>query len=163
MKKKILIGIYIVMILVCGKLAFNYIYNGIVTYSYHQENYSVVKSNRLGLLQHDPFSWQVEEGSFVRLEEISAGARHMDNSLNLWLSTQSDSQREDFVNALFGVLESFNIKNFSKEEWDWQQLPAMLGTLKNMDEETHRMLRSTLREIAKMSVLQFSKSAKKKD
>lgn len=41
MKKKILTGIYIVMLLVCGKLAFNYIYNGFVTYCYHQQDYSV--------------------------------------------------------------------------------------------------------------------------
>lgn len=41
MKKKILIGIYIIMLLFCCKLAFNYIYNGIVTYNYHQYNYSV--------------------------------------------------------------------------------------------------------------------------
>lgn len=129
----------------------------------HQENYSVIKSNRLGLLQHDPFSWQVENGRFVKLEEISAGARHMNESLNRWLSTQSDAQREEFANALFGVLESFNIKNFSKDEWDWQQLPAMLETWKSIDDETHKMLRNTLKEIAKMSVLGFPKTSKKKD
>jgi len=128
----------------------------------HQENYSVVKSNRMGLLQHDPFSWQVENGRFVRLEEISAGARHMNDSLNRWLSTQSDSQREEFVNALFGLLDAFNIKNFAQDEWDWQQLPAMLETLKNIDEETQKMLRHTLKELAKMSVQGLSKSAKKK-
>ena len=128
----------------------------------HQENYSVVKSNRMGLLQHDPFSWQVEDGRFVRLEEISAGARHMNDSLNRWLSTQSDSQREEFVGALFGVLDAFNIKNFAKDEWDWQQLPAMLENLKNIDEETQKVLRHTLMELAKMSVLGLSKSSKKK-
>ena len=41
MKKKILIGIYIVMLLICGKLIFNYIYNAIVIYRYHQYDYSV--------------------------------------------------------------------------------------------------------------------------
>ena len=41
MKKKILIGIYIVMLLICGKLAFNYIYNAIAIYRYHQYDYSV--------------------------------------------------------------------------------------------------------------------------
>lgn len=41
MKKKILIGIYIVMLLICGKLTFNYIYNAIAIYRYHQYDYSV--------------------------------------------------------------------------------------------------------------------------
>ena len=41
MKKKILIGVYIIMLLVCGKQAFNYIYNAVVIYCYHQNNYSV--------------------------------------------------------------------------------------------------------------------------
>lgn len=41
MKKKILIGIYIGMLLICGKLAFNYIYNAIAIYRYHQYDYTV--------------------------------------------------------------------------------------------------------------------------
>ncbi len=37
-KKKILIGIYIAMLLFCGKLAFNYIYNAAAIYCYHQND-----------------------------------------------------------------------------------------------------------------------------
>lgn len=63
MKKKILIGIYIVMILVCGKLAFNYIYNGIVTYSYHQENYSVNMKPLLMFNWSEPYIAHYNQGN----------------------------------------------------------------------------------------------------
>ena len=118
----------------------------------YQGSYSVVKSDRLGVMQHDPFSWQVENGEFVRLEEISAGARHLNQTLNSWLNTQSDAQRESFVDALFGVLDAFNIKSFADNKWDWQQIPAMLGTLKHLDSDTRQMLQNTFREIALMGV-----------
>lgn len=127
----------------------------------HQDCYTVVKSDRLGVMQHDPFSWVVEEGSFVRLEEISAGARHLNQTLNNWLNTQSDGQREAFVDALFGVLDRFNIKSFADNHWDWQQIPAMLETLKNIDTDTRKMLQKTFREIALLGV--HHQSQQKKD
>lgn len=40
MKKRILIGIYIVLLLVCFELVFNYAYNAIVIYRYNQSDYT---------------------------------------------------------------------------------------------------------------------------
>jgi len=127
----------------------------------HQEHYSVVKSDRLGIMQHDPFSWQVENGQFVRLEEISAGARHMNTTLNAWLSTQTDAQREEFVEVLFGVLESCSIHSFAEDEWDWQQIPALLEALKNIDGETRKMLLKTFKELALLAVKNLPQPGKK--
>lgn len=127
----------------------------------HQENYSVVKSDRVGLMQHDPFSWQVEGDRFVRLEEISAGARYVNTTLNNWLKTQTDEQREKFVEILFGVLETGSIHSFAEEEWDWQQIPALLEALKNIDAETRRVLLQTFKELALLAVKTLPKTVKK--
>lgn len=127
----------------------------------HQEHYSVVKSDRIGLWQHDPFSWQVEQGRFVRVEEISAGARHMNATLNSWLKTQSDQQREQFVEILFGVLETGNIHSFAEDQWDWQQVPALLEALKNTDGETRKVLLHTFKELALLAVKTLPQTGRK--
>lgn len=127
----------------------------------HQEHYSVVKSDRLGIMQHDPFSWQVENGAFVKMEEISAGARHMNATLNAWLNTQTDAQRERFVEVLFGVLESCSIHSFAEDEWDWQQIPVLLEALKNIDGETRKMLLKTFKELALLAVHNLPPHGKK--
>ena len=63
MKKKILIGIYIVMLLICGKLAFNYIYNLAVTYCYHQNNYSVTMKPLFVLNLSEPYIAHYNQGN----------------------------------------------------------------------------------------------------
>ena len=42
--------------------------------------YRVVDSKRIGMLQHDPFSWLVDRIDFVYLEELNATHRFMDES-----------------------------------------------------------------------------------
>ena len=124
----------------------------------HQENYSVVKSDRLGPMQHDPFSWQVQDGAFVKLEEISAGARYMDATLNQWLSGLSDSEREQFVDALFGVLEAGGISNFAEERNCQEELPAMVESVKNIDADTRKMLFKTFGALAMLAVRNLPQS-----
>lgn len=63
MKKKILIGTYIVMLLICGKLAFNYIYNAIVTYRYHQYDYTVNVQPLLILNWSEPYIAHYNQGN----------------------------------------------------------------------------------------------------
>lgn len=63
MKKKILISIYIVMLLLCGKLAFNYIYNGIVIYRYHQYDYSVNVKPLLVFNWSEPYVAHYNQGN----------------------------------------------------------------------------------------------------
>ena len=42
----------------------------------HDESYTVVKSNRKGLFQHDGLSWEVMGGSFLRAEALSLKGIH---------------------------------------------------------------------------------------
>ena len=36
------------------------------------EQYEVVKSSGIGILQHDAFTWQIEDGKFVKAVDIEA-------------------------------------------------------------------------------------------
>ena len=73
--------------------------------------YSVVESNQMGIMQHDPFSWQVTDGAFHTLEEISSGAKYMNKTLNSWITGMSIDERIRLVDVLYGLLTAGNIEN----------------------------------------------------
>ncbi len=115
----------------------------------NQEHYSIVKSNRIGLMQHDPFSWIVEEDHFVIVEQLTKSAKYMDRSLHHWLDSISDDERERFVNTLYSVLDAGEAKNVAQIGSEWQRnIPLMLNKAKNLDEESKLFIHKTLKAMA---------------
>ena len=72
----------------------------------HEEPYTVVDSDQDGLLQHDPYSWQVQGPGFVRLEEVDPGSRLIDRTLKNWLAGLTNAQREAVADTLYELLSS---------------------------------------------------------
>ena len=70
----------------------------------HEEPYTVVRSRQLSLLQHDPYSWEVLGGDFIRVEEVDENSRHLDATIKTWLSETSIQERSEFVDAVFELL-----------------------------------------------------------
>ena len=119
----------------------------------HQEKYSVVKSSRIGIMQHDPFSWVVNEDEFFVIEKISSGARHANKTLADWLSTLSNEERERFADGLYAILQVSGITSFSEFASDWKSsVPAMLTALTSVDAETKKFIFKAFRALAKMAL-----------
>ena len=70
----------------------------------HEEPYTVVKSRQVSLLQHDPYSWEVQGGDFIRMEEISENSRFLDRTIKTWLDGQTMAERNEFVDAVYELL-----------------------------------------------------------
>lgn len=64
-----------------------------------------IRSNTIGLAQHDSLTWRVERSGFVSCEQSGLGSL-ITRSQKDWLSKINDEERESFVNALFSILES---------------------------------------------------------
>ncbi len=119
----------------------------------HQENYTVVESSRIGIMQHDPFSWVVSEGEFQNAGHLSGGARYRSRALNDWLAALDRSQRERFVDTLFAVLEAGGVESFAEPGSSWQKrMPAMLAAARQIDPETRRYVLQTVRALAAISL-----------
>lgn len=72
----------------------------------HEGAYTVVQSSQVGLLQHEPYSWQVREGRFVRLDEVTAGSRMVDRTLKNWLAGMTPQEREHFIDTVYEMLSA---------------------------------------------------------
>ena len=102
----------------------------------HEESYEVVRSTASGIFQHDGMSWEVMGGSFMRAEDISDGSRRIDTILKKWLSELSGEQRRNFVDSVYEILSSGNIKTLTEMNSDrmkifkaWGKLDAESKTL----------------------------------
>ena len=122
----------------------------------HQERYSIVRSNRVSFLQHDPFSWQVEGGAFVPFSHLTSDALYLDHTISAWLAQLSEADRERFVDALFDVLSANDISTVDEWKAGWpKNVSAAVRALSQMNPDTKTFFSHTLRELAALSVKNF--------
>lgn len=114
----------------------------------HQEKYRIVESTRSGIMQHDPFSWEIDEGNFIYAEGLSQSAAYVNVSLNAWLSSLTLEQREVFVDTLFSVLEATGAVRFKDLTTDWQsKARAALSAAKDVDKQTQLFVLKTIGQL----------------
>ena len=70
----------------------------------HEEPYTIIRSKQIGLLQHDPYSWDVLGPGFVPMEEISANSRFLDQTIKTWLSGMTMEERNEIVDTVYDLL-----------------------------------------------------------
>lgn len=110
--------------------------------------YSVVESNQMGIMQHDPFSWQVTDGAFHTLEEISSGAKYMNKTLNSWITGMSIDERIRLVDVLYGLLTAGNIENVFDAGDIQKNIGAIYNAAVHLDPETRSFVLQIIRQLA---------------
>ena len=128
-------------------------------------HYRVVESNSHGLLQHDPFSWLVEEDHFVDVGDIYESQKIMNEALNEWILSLNEEQVRTFVETLYQVISASQADDLITFTADWKKsMNAVVTALKEVDDQTAEMLRGIIRslfEIAKVKVREELAPAKK--
>lgn len=66
----------------------------------------VVKSTELGIMQHDPKSWQLEGKKFETCASTDKISDAFDETMSIWLGEMSFDDRKVFVDELFSVFEA---------------------------------------------------------
>lgn len=111
----------------------------------HEEDYVVVQSRQVGIMQHDPFSWDIMGADFVRLDSVSESSKFIDKTIKEWLSKVEPAQREAFVDAIFKILGSTNATSFHEIKQNAMKNPGMLlKAVGSLDYETRKMVLNTI-------------------
>lgn len=119
-----------------------------------QEDYRIVKSNQIGgILQHDQFTWGLENDDFIYMEALTRDSKYADRTLSQWLKQISEEDRERFVDALYSVLNSNGLTTLEDFRADWQKnIPAALHAVSRLDNDTKKFLLRTLKELAALGI-----------
>lgn len=119
----------------------------------HPEAYTVVKSNSIGVLQHDPYSWQVEGPGFLRMPGLNADSTRLDTAFRQWLSEMSDEDRTDLVDTLFEIINATEAKTFGREFWIGlsQNMLTVGKTIRDLEPEKRNRVLKMIAELGALA------------
>lgn len=124
----------------------------------------VVKSGAFSLMQHDLFTWEVEEEgfAFVRKEELSLSARLRDEALDEWLKGLSMEERETFCEVIYKVLSADESRETLLDlvRVDPDAAGRSLRALRDIDPTIRKMIRRALYQLFAGSVEVIVEAAK---
>lgn len=103
----------------------------------HPENYQIVDSSQIGLLQHDGLSWQIMGDHFVTLPELTRESIRTDQKIRKWMQKIPQEERKEFVDALFDVLNASGAHTLSEVRKDRvKTITSSFSSMKELPKET---------------------------
>ena len=91
-----------------------------------EEPHTIIKSSQIGLMQHDPYTWEVMGGNFITVQELTPDSKFLDRTFKSWLAGMSNEERNEFFDSVFellmiddtnrprDIIRPQNIKNYIK-------------------------------------------------
>ena len=116
----------------------------------HEEPFIVIRSKSVGIMQHDPYSWEVMGSHFILVEELTANSRFLDRTFRTWLAGLTPQERNTFFDSVFDVIMTENTGNAK----DLLKPQAMFHVLRNLqsDEERRNIISSVLNELMNAAI-----------
>ena len=104
---------------------------------YSRESYKVIKASGVSINQHCALNWHIKNSDFVYLNDLSWSSKHFDKTISNWINSLDKKRKEDFINALYEILEN---ENFDAKKIGEGKYLSIYNTirkgLKNVDKET---------------------------
>ena len=111
----------------------------------HDENYEIIYSAQTGLMQHDPFSWDIERNHYVYLPERSLFGEHSDSAVRLWTESMTTEEKQTLIGDLFEVLESTGAKTLTELDNNRRKsFSAMRRTVSRFDKDRRKRMNQLL-------------------
>lgn len=114
-----------------------------------EEAYTVIKSRQVGILQHEPYSWEIQGGNFVTVQEMSAGSLFVDRAITAWLQDMTTEERSALVDALFSTLSAGGA-NTVQDLLHPKSIRSFLGAITTND-QTRKLLTGEFAELLKVA------------
>ena len=117
-----------------------------------QERYRVIRSTGVGVMQHDPFSWEIVHGGFVPVEGLSVGARYMDRTLNAWIAGMAPDEREQFTQTLYEIFQAGGVDSFADPDIRWRRaFMGMLRAARALPPDKKEMMTGVVKALARIA------------
>lgn len=125
----------------------------------NHENYKVVESSSVGVLQHNPYTWILEGDHFKWADDIYKGTKFMNHSMNEWILKLNDDELNTFVETFFSVIEGADVRTTIEVTMDWKKsMIGILNAMKNVDDDTKETIRHILLQFFEILAVQLKKN-----
>ena len=112
----------------------------------------VVHSTERGLMQHSPFSWEIDGDDFAYLDDLTDNAKFTDALLTEWLARYSDDEAAAIVDALFKAIEASGAQNATEIFFGGAKTVTLLSeAAKNIDGAARDTLVGALGSLAELA------------
>lgn len=110
-----------------------------------RSGYRVVRSSALSVFQHNPFSWEVENGDFACQETLNKSAVFFDAALDEWLRSKSAEERERFIDTIYELFVSTEASSWAEFQSKLlANTKKIVGKGGRLDPETRKFILSTI-------------------
>lgn len=105
----------------------------------HGTNDYIVNSTAKGIMQHNPFSWVVNRCSYIKADELSKESVLAHAIIEECLNGLTLSQRRQFVNLVFDILDSTEAKTLS--DISLKRMITLIDSVKNIDSDSRKLFK----------------------
>ncbi len=122
------------------------IYNRIISYvpkgsivgmllNYH-DDYFIVESKTIGILQHDSFSWKIQDNKFLLTDKLTLSSEITNEAIHSWFYSLNDEERKNLVNTIFKSFLDNGIKSLFDIKINLASFISLLESIKEIDQKS---------------------------
>lgn len=127
------------------------------------DNYLVVRSTEDNLMQHDPYSWVVQEASFVFTDKLDDLSQSANRAFGRWLKELDFEKRKRISDIIFDIISGTGIQIFYElKEKRLEKIKLLVESLADLEPEEGRLVREALKRLLSISASELSALAKEK-
>lgn len=110
--------------------------------------FTVVKSNRKGLWQHDAMSWEVLGNHFVEVPSTKKSSVLMEKTVERWISGITMEERKQFFDTLFEIIESSGKDTVSSfHTASFKTMLDMMSSFQSLNNRDKTRMRDILQQL----------------
>ena len=78
----------------------------------NETDVKIIKSRSAMIVQHIPLIWVVKNNDFVYVKKRTLSSRYLEKSINSWIESLNDEERQRFTEIVFGELDKLDPQDF---------------------------------------------------
>ena len=126
----------------------------------HKGQYKVVKSNTIGIWQHDALSWQVNKDHFITIEKVDETSDKIRLTITDWLQKIGKKEREEFINTLFDLLDKNKIETVEDLiKLKLRKIPGLLKDFTKLNDKQKKLMMDLLKDLMNEASKHFERKS----
>ena len=110
----------------------------------------IIKSNNVMMLQHNCLEWIIIKNDFVYVKKRSLSSRYLDKSVNAWINSLNEEERERFTQIIFGELDKLDDQDFVSFFLNvFKQVKPLCTAYVKLSKKDRRLVNHVMRQLAK--------------